>query len=439
MTIKNECYYYRTTNEENQAVYRCLFFGRYDVVEKKSLDVKNSRNFRMNDKYEATDDELIRFRDDFSKFNDELKKPFFKNKDKTVFKIDMLNYNSTNDAVLNCVLTNSDQVRIKQIAAINRKEFIMLEQCLSCGLMTFDKSYQEKPFQSYGYDFSKYYFNLLRKIRIPESAPVFYVIDELDYEKLDFGFYRVRVNCSNKDFMKVFNYNRLNHYSHNTLKLLYKHREKYDITFSLLPPDKEFNYNMVHYEKTVELKTLLSGWFSVLDKLQKTCSKSNWLLKSLMSQAWGTLSKYSKISVSLDDINGYDYEYLENINYTDKYKYYCHKYENDTFTLIDASKGYSYNGLARIKHFLTEYSRGFVFNMLSEHNLAKDVVRIHTDGICMNKPVNFPALKLNYYPIPEAKSSGKLKFYNINCYYHVCGLCSEEYSYDKNQPHECTC
>ena len=195
---KSICYYFKTVNANNQSVFRCLFDGRYDIVEKKSFDIRNSKNFRMNDKYEATDDDLIQFRDDFTEFNNELKKLYFKNKDKTVFKVDMLNN----------VLMNSDQKRINNIPGIDRREFIMLESCLSCGLMTLDKSYLKTPFESYGYDYSKYYYQMMRKIRIPESVPVFYVMEELNYEKLDFGFYRVRVNCTNADFGKVFNFNK---------------------------------------------------------------------------------------------------------------------------------------------------------------------------------------------------------------------------------------
>lgn len=89
MNQKSICYYYKTVNENNKTVFRCLFDGRYDIVERNSLDIKNSKNFRMNDKYEATDEDLIQFRDDFINYNDELRRPYFKNKDKKVFKVDI--------------------------------------------------------------------------------------------------------------------------------------------------------------------------------------------------------------------------------------------------------------------------------------------------------------------------------------------------------------
>ncbi len=436
---KNVCYYYKTSNENNQTVYRCLYGGRYDVVEINSLDMKTYKNFRLNDKYTACDDDLIQFRDDFATYNNELRRPFFKNRDKTVFKVDIFNFNSMNDAIVNLVLMNSNQERINLIPDIKRREFILFENCLSCGLMTLDKDYIEVPFESYGYDYSKFYYNMMKRIRIPESEAIFYIMEELDYEKLDFGFYRVRVNCTNKDFMKIFNFNKTNHYNHNTLKQLYKFREQYDITFTLLPPDDEYNYNMVHYEKTVELKTLFSGWFKVMDTLLKECSKSNWLVKTLLSQPWGTLSKYKKHYVKKEDSSNYDWDHLKSISNSENYKYYAHEYENGIFTMIEAKKAFTYGDIARIKVFLTEFARGFVFNMLSSNNLAKDVCRIHTDGICMKRPVNFQSMKLDYYPIPEAKSTGTLKFYNLNCYYHICPDCGTEYKYDKTKLHECSC
>jgi hypothetical protein len=356
----------------------------------------------MNANYEATDEDLIQFRDDFINYNDELRRPYFKNKDKKVFKVDMFNFNSTNDAVLNNVLMNSDQDRINKIPSINRREFIMLEQCLSCGLMTLDKAYIKTPFESYGYDYSKFYFNIMHKIRIPESPAVFYVMEELDYEKLDFGFYRVRVNCTNANFGKVFNFNKTHHYSHNTLKLLYKYRVMYDITFKLLPADDDYNYNMVHYEKTVELKTLMKGWFNTMSTLLNQCSKGNWLVKNLIAQAWGTLSKYKKLYATKQDSSEYDWEHLKEINATEKYDFYAHSYDNGIYTMIESKKAFAHGGLARIKSFLTEYSRGYVFNMLSSNDLAKDVVRVHTDGICIKRPVAVEALKLGNHRIPDS-------------------------------------
>ncbi len=436
---KIQCYYYKTNNDKGTA-YRCLYGGNYEVVEVANLNFKTHQIYRMNDKYEATDDDLFTFRDDFINYNNELKKPYFKNKENKVFKVDMFNFKSTSDAILNTVLMNSDQNRINSIPDIDCREFTLIENMSSCGLMTFDQAYAEIPFEGYGYDYSKYYFYMMKKIRIPTSAPVYYVIgeDDLNFEKLDFGFYRVRVNCTNKSFLKVFRFNKTNHYSHNTLKLLYKFKDKYNITFELQPADKKrYNYNMVHYEETVELKTLMKEWFKLIETLLATCSGSNWLVKTLISQAWGTLSKYKKHYVNKDDANAYDWGHLRKINTTEKYEYYNHTFEDGKYQMIQAKKAYAYGGIARIKPILSEFASGYIFNMLSTNDLAKDLVRCHTDGIVFNRPVNFKALKLDLTPIPEAKSSGMLKFYDVNNYVHVCFDCNAEYKYCKKNPHRC--
>jgi hypothetical protein len=386
----------------------------------------------MNDKYKATDSDLFKFRDDLNMWNDDIKKHFFKNSEKKVFKIDVFDYNTINDAVYNNVIMNSDQKTINAIPDIKFREFAVFEDSLSCGLMTVDKEILERPIDCYGYDYAKFYYQMMRSIRIPSSAPEFYVIDQLDFDKLDYGIYRVKVICDNKLFWNVFKFNNMHHYNHNTLKTLYKYKDKYGITFKLLEPDECYNYNLMYYAETVELRTIFKGWFKIMDELLKKCDPKNWLLKTYLSQSWGCMSKYSKIYINENDSESYDWDQLSNIDATKKYKYYSYEHSNGKYALINGNKAFAHGGLGRIKIFLTEYSRNFIFNMISENNLENYVTRIQTDGICFNKPVDFSKLGLKYYPIPEKKSSGKLVFYNINNYFHVCSGCEIEFKFDKD-------
>ncbi|RZK26951.1 MAG: hypothetical protein EOO43_01220 [Flavobacterium sp.] len=296
MANKTICFYYSTGH-----IYRCIYDESDKVYEVNTLDYKQCKNYRMNERYEACDEDLVKFRDDLIKWNDEIKQFFFKNKDKKVLKIDVFNYNTINEAVYNNVLVNSDQTKIHAIPDIQFSEFVMMQNCKTCGLMTIEKDILEQEVQSYGYDYSKFYYQMMKKIRIPISKPEYYVLDEIDFGNLDFGIYRVKVSCNNKKFWNVFNFNDKHHYTHNTLKVLYKHREKYGITFKLLEPDQCYNYNMVWYEYTIELNRLFKGWFKVMDLLLKKCSSGNWLVKSFVSQAWGNICKYQKYFISDDD------------------------------------------------------------------------------------------------------------------------------------------
>lgn len=436
MNNKKINFYYSTKDNNGEPIHRCLYEGCHDIVSVDALDYKKQKNIRMNSYYTCMDDDLFKFRDDLHKHNDEIRKIFFKSKTKEIFKVDALKYNTINDAVYNNVLINSDQKTINTIPDIKFREFVMFENCSSCGLMSVNKDILEIPMDVWTCDYSKYYFYMMKKIRIPTCAPVFYVIDEINFDKLDFGYYRCKVICSNKQFWNIFKFNDKHHYSHNTLKLLYKYRERYGIKFKLLEPDKCYNYNMVHYETTVELKVLFKEWFKVMEKLLKDCSKSNWLVKAYVSQAWGTICSYNKIYVHKDDSESYYFDQLNKIS-NKKYDYYSYEYSDSIFTMIDANKPFKHGGLARIKPFLTEFARGYMFNMVSENNLEGHVLRVQTDSVSFNRSVDFKILNMAYYPIPESKSTGYIVFHNINSYYHVCKKCDCQFKYNKDNVHKC--
>ena len=198
-----------------------------------------------------------------------------------------------------------------------------------------------------------------------------------------------------------------------------------------------YDYNFIEYKETVELKVLFKRYFKIMDELLKKCSKKNFLLKSYCAQAWGALSKYRKIYVDEEDLEEYDWGHMTDIQKGKQYEYYSYKSNNGVHTLVKEDNAYRYGGLGRIKTFLSEYSRNYMLTMLTENNLEPYVMRIQTDGICFSKPIDFPSMGLNYYPIPEKKTTGKIKFYNINYYTHCCDKCNAEYKYDKHNEHKC--
>ena len=116
------------------------------------------------------------------------------------------------------------------------------------------------------------------------------------------------------------------------------------------------------------------------------------------------------------------------------YEYYLYKSDKGLHQLIKANDAYS-SVLARIKPFLTEYCRNHVFNFVSSLGLADQVIRCQTDSICLKRKYNFK--NQVYPPIPEDKSTGLIKWYNVNSYYHVCKKCNEEYKFCKSVRHVC--
>ncbi len=92
------------------------------------------------------------------------------------------------------------------------------------------------------------------------------------------------------------------------------------------------------------------------------------------------------------------------------------------YETIKMSKPYRYH-FGRLKPFLLAFSRNTVGNLIMECNIIENVFRVHTDGIIlvMDDEYDFSKLGLQYYPIPEAKTSGTRTWENVNksnlCYY----------------------
>ena len=66
--------------------------------------------------------------------------------------------------------------------------------------------YKNIPTDCYGYDFSRYYTNLLLSLQIPMCPGIKRKINNLDFNNLDFGIYRVKIEYTNKDFTNIFNF-----------------------------------------------------------------------------------------------------------------------------------------------------------------------------------------------------------------------------------------
>jgi hypothetical protein len=430
---KKIVFYYSTTKYDSGVEFRCLDYGADKVYVRSELDFKTMKNFSMNSNYKKCDKDLFQFRNDQIYDNEDILKHYFKNGNKQVFKINLYKYNGINNAVYSVAIMNSDQKKINQLSKPDAREFELLENCLSCGLMSVDKRYLGQLIHSYGYDFSKFYYNMFRKIRIPVTAPVYSVLETLDFDNLKFGIYRVKVICENKQFWNIFKFNDKHHYNYTTLKTLYLAKDKYDITFKLLEVDSSYNYNFVHYEQTVELKVLFKQWFKVCDELLLKCHSKNKLLKTYVAQAWSTLAKYKKVYVHEDDVHTYNWGHLNTIFKEKKYEYYAYEHKDNVYELVKADDAFKYGGLGRIKAFITEFSRNYMFKLINDNNLQKWVVRIQTDSIAFCKPVNFPAMNLDYYPIAEDKTTGLLTYYNVNHYKHWCEECQTEYIYKKKK------
>jgi len=68
------------------------------------------------------------------------------------------------------------------------------------------------------------------------------------------------------------------------------------------------------------------------------------------------------------------------------------------------------HGIARFKPFSTAYGRVKIGKTIIEN--ISDLIRVHTDGIVFNKPIDFVIEHL----IPEDKTTGRIRWEHQNGY-----------------------
>ena len=123
--------------------------------------------------------------------------------------------------------------------------------------------------------------------------------------------------------------------------------------------------------------------------------------------------------------------------------------ENYDITFIDDDEPSEYKiikhidnkyKIARIIPFLTAFGRLKIIKFLHNCNdIEKSLVRIHTDGLVFNKPIDFEKYNLDYYPFSEDKTTCKINYHNALYGYHVCPSCLSEFRYKDYLSHIINC
>lgn len=376
----------------------------------KTKDIRTYHYYEAQKDYEASLEGLIEYRIDFNKWRNEMVKD-----------MDYKKYFNHDSAVRMYFESKSKrQVDSLQLDDITYKEFSFYEKCPNSGLMSFDDTYKDKTVDCYGYDYSAFYPNCLLKIDLPTKQGKRRKLQSLDYDNLDYGIYHVKITCDDKRFKKIFMFSRHNHYTHYSLSFAHKFKDKFNVKMELVI---DGNYNGLIYtvDKLVDSKDVFKKWFSDTSELKANYPK-NKLVKRLMSSLWGSLTAFNRecyediedLDISeLTDEDPTEYKLLDEKRYADNSKEFGVR---TVYYIIPSNKPYK-NNLARLKPFLVSYCRSYVARMIMKENLLDNVIRIHTDGIMLNKQYDFTHLK--YYPKPEDKSTGKIHFKNVINYEKV--------------------
>jgi len=318
------------------------------------------------------------------------------------------------------------------ITPVDRDEFFTLERLYNGGLLTLNDQYKNIEFEAYGYDFERYYTNLLKSITIPIQPGVRMVLTELSFNLPKCDVFRVKIHCTNAVFWNLFNQSAEHHYFGSMLNDLYEYKDLFGITFELLPIDSKYNYNCYHYTEFLP-NCIFEQWFKQLHQLQQQLP-GNKLVKLLQQKLWGILSEFKKEKVLEQELSNYHVCFRDKLDESADRIYYDRCRYTAKYILIDPDEPYKHN-MGRLKTFLSNFGRRVIFHTVMKQQIYNHVVRIHTDGIILNKSHEFKGL--SYAPLPDKKTTGTMIFKNRLFGFHVCLKCKNRFRYVEFANHIC--
>ena len=252
-----------------------------------SAEAKAQYNYYESFKgYEAIHESLIQYKNDFIKWNNEIKSMPNCSVDYTKY------YNHESAVTMTFKSKATKAVNALNCEPITYKEFAYFERCNNGGLITLDEQYKEKETECYGYDFSSFYPSMLamKGFQIPTKEGELIHYTELDYDNLEYGIYKVKITCNNSHFKKLFAFSPNHYYTHYSLQYAYEHRERFNIQLELIT---DCEHNALVYNTLVDSTKIFKSWFNYLMTMKQKFPK-NKLVKHLLSSLWGMLIKFKR-------------------------------------------------------------------------------------------------------------------------------------------------
>ena len=422
-----EVYYIEDKDESNTLKHM-------SILEINNPELKIHSFKMLGKEYIKTHSDLIKYKKEFNKETNEIFSEKIKTPSGKTYNMDYTKYFNHSDAVLFYFLSKVNKEQLTSIEKPSAEEFYIIERCYNAGLITLNLKYKDKETECKGYDYSRYYTHVLLDMNFPTKEGKIETLEKLDYDKIKFGIYRIKITYKESEFTNIFTFSKEHHYTSSTIKYLIQIKEKFGLEFELLPADEKYDYNALTYDNECLMngKKIFGDWYKSLENLRKKYPKNS-IIKHMMSSLWGTISSFKKLYVGQDEIVEFDVSHLKK---PIKTEYKILDLDED-YIIVKSSNAYNH-GLARLKPFMTSLGRLKIMRLLIDCKLEEDVIRIHTDGIVLNKEVNFKELKknkYNYYPSPEDKTTGTMVYENAVYGFHICPNCHTKNPYKKHVKH----
>ena len=407
--------FYPTASKLNR-----IYFYDSDEFTTASEIPKNKCGFYMTKGYDATDDGLKQYAQDLYTASQEIMKSkalkgfnYTASYQREDGSISYRNHHSNVQYLFKLLCKNKGDhpdYNYMKHEPIDSVESEYMESTFNAGLMYC----QEGTFDCHGYDFSNYYASILasENFRIPTGRGTEQILKQFpdNMTKLKTGFYRVKIESNDERVKKVFSFSSDNVYTSDMVKFAFQIQARFCMTIELIQ-DGEPNAYIYLLKQITNGKRIFGEWFKTLSELKKELPK-NMSVKMLLSSLWGHLSRRNtktikesqaeELNIGLLPDEGIDHLILDYIIPAKGEAYY---------KLLDIKKPYLFN--LRLKPWITSYGRIKTAMIILDH--LDDVVRVHTDGVVFTKPKD---LNIDGF-IPEKKTTGLIKFNNLNAYSHI--------------------
>ena len=338
--------------------YTMIDIDNGEISHDKALLFKSHR-FEMTKGYQATEDGLRQYAEDFKRWNEELKQ----------HKIDYTKYYSHMTAVVTTFMRYGKK-QYKEHTPIGQSEAQWMDKCNNGGLSYYDENGE---FDCYAYDFKAFYPWLLNgTTKIPTRAGTEHRLTSLPDKITQAGYYRVRIECNDPEIKKLFSFSKHHTYTHQSLThAKFLQRTYTTMTIDLIIDD-EPNAYLYDGDCMVKCSSIFQKWFDKLYDI-KTEYPDNKLVKRLLSTLWGTLSsrnarwltmdEIKKKRLSLDDNEVMDWKDVNG---------------ERLFHIRPKGKPFKYN--IRLKPFITARGRVKMANKIDKIGLD-NIQSIMTDGV----------------------------------------------------------
>ena len=367
-------FYYKLPNNN----YRVLNVGvnkslAYNTLTYNEL-IALSRKYELLKGYEATDEGIMQYYNDFMKWDKEI---WSLKKELDIRGVNTFQFYYNNElAVIQTFKLLGNQAHMHALFDDNTNKIDKIEeQYFEACNNGYIQYCCNGSYECFGYDFNAFFPRLLSmkefSLEIPMRKGYETKLTHLDYDNIQFGFYKVSIVSSNDNFRKMFAYSKTNTYTSTSLKFALKYREAFDISIAL-NTDDEYNAYLYHDEDIIQSHELFHSWFDVLIKGKLKYPK-NRLIKHLLSSVWGSLCKFERLRVKESD--------LEAMNADGSYKYSLDEYDivdcsnmpdNQYYTLKSrVNSNYKYN--VRLKPFLMAMARNVIGEIAYENHIESSI------------------------------------------------------------------